>query len=44
MTYGGKDGDLYKDVTLKTKGFTMTAKGVRIAEDPGTVTISIVDY
>jgi hypothetical protein len=44
LTYGGRDGDLYKNVTLKTKGFTMTAKGARIAEDAGTVTISIVDF
>jgi hypothetical protein len=43
LKYDGKAEDLYQNVTLKTRGFTMTAKAVKIVEDAGTVTISIID-
>jgi hypothetical protein len=43
LKYDEKAEDLYKNVTLTTKGFTMTAKAVRIVEEAGTVTISIID-
>jgi hypothetical protein len=38
-----REGDLYKGVTLKTRGFSMTAKAVKIKEDADKVTISIWD-
>lgn len=44
LKYGGQEGDLYKEVILTTKGFTLTAKGVKIVEDADKVTISIVDF
>jgi len=44
LKFGGQEGDLYKDVTLTTKGFTMTAKAVKIVEDADKVTISIIDF
>lgn len=43
LKYGGKDVDIYKDVILTTKGFTLTAKAMKIAEDADTITISIID-
>ncbi|HYA49518.1 MAG TPA: hypothetical protein VEG35_07435, partial [Burkholderiales bacterium] len=43
LKYDSKAEDLYQNVTLKTRGFTMTAKAVKIVEDAGTVTISIID-
>jgi hypothetical protein len=43
LKYDEMAEDLYKNVTLTTKGFTMTAKAVRIVEEAGTVTISIID-
>jgi len=43
LKYDEKAEDLYKNVTLTTKGFTMTAKAVKIVEEAGTVKISIID-
>ncbi len=43
LKYGEKVEDLYKNVTLTTKGFTMTAKAIKIVEDAETVKISIID-
>ncbi len=41
--YKSQEGSLYKDVSLTTKGFSMTAKAIKIAEDGETVKISIWD-
>lgn len=43
LKYKSQEGDLYKDVTLTNKGFSMTAKAIKIAEDGDTVKISIWD-
>jgi hypothetical protein len=43
LKYNSHEGDVYKDVTLTTKGFSMTAKAIKIAEDGDTVKISIWD-
>lgn len=43
LQYESLEGDLYKGVTLKTRGFTMTAKAVKIAETDDRVKISIRD-
>jgi hypothetical protein len=43
LKYGEKVEDLYKTITLTTRGFTMTAKAIKIVEEAGTVKISIID-
>ena len=43
LKYGEKAEDMYKNITLTTKGFTMTAKAIKIVEDGDTVKISIID-
>lgn len=43
LKYQSQEGDLYKDVTLTTKGFSMTAKAIKLADDGNTVKISIWD-
>jgi len=43
LKYAEKVGDLFKDVTLATRGFTMTAKAIKIVEEPDTIRISIID-
>jgi hypothetical protein len=43
LKYQSQAGDLYKGVNLKTKGFSMTAKAVKITEDNDSVKISIWD-
>jgi hypothetical protein len=37
------DGDLYRTVTVTTKGFSFTAKAVRVTDDGKVVTFAIVD-
>ncbi len=32
LTYGSKDGEVYRDVTVKGRGFTLRAKALRIPE------------
>ena len=43
LKYESHEGNLYKDVTLTTRGFSMTAKAIKITEDGETVKISIWD-
>jgi hypothetical protein len=43
LKYSEKAEDMYKNITLTTKGFKMTAKAIKIAEDGDTVKISIID-
>jgi hypothetical protein len=43
LKYDAKVEDLYQNITLTTKGFRMTAKAIKIVEEAGTVTISIID-
>jgi hypothetical protein len=43
LKYEEKADDLYRKVTLTTKGFSMTAKAVKIVESGETVTILIID-
>lgn len=43
LKYRAQEGDLYKHVTVTTKGFSMTAGAVKIADDGDTVKISIWD-
>lgn len=43
LQYKSRKDDLYSEVTLKTKGFSMTAKAVKIAENDEIVQISIWD-
>jgi hypothetical protein len=43
LKYEEQVGDLFKKVTLKTKGFSFTAKAIRLADDGKTVTFFIVD-
>jgi len=43
LKFNSHEGDVYKDVTLTTKGFSMSAKAIKIAEDGDTVTIRIWD-
>jgi hypothetical protein len=43
LKYETKDGDLYKNVTLTAKGFTLTAKAINIVEEVDLVKIQIRD-
>lgn len=43
LKFAEQAGDLYKEVTVTTKGFTLTAKAVRITDDGKVVTVFIVD-
>jgi len=43
LKYESKAEDLYQNVTLKTRGFTMTAKAIKIGGEGDTVIISIID-
>jgi hypothetical protein len=43
LKYETKDGDLYKNITLTTRGFRMTAKGAAVLEEGSTVKIMIID-
>jgi hypothetical protein len=43
LKYKSKEQDLFKDVTLTTGGFSMTAGAVKVAENGDTVTSSIWD-
>jgi hypothetical protein len=43
LKYDTQEGEFHKNATITTKGFSMTAAAVKIAEDGNTVTISIWD-
>lgn len=43
LRYEEKVGDLYKNVTLTTRGFSMTAAGIRIVDRRNTVMIFVID-
>jgi hypothetical protein len=43
LQYKSREGSFYKNVTLKTKGFSMSAKAIKIDEDGEAVNISIWD-
>ena len=43
LKYGEKVEDLYRNITLTTRGFTMTAKAIKIVGEADTVIISIID-
>ena len=43
LKYEEQAGELFKKVTLKTKGFSFSAKAIRLVDDGKTVTFFIVD-
>ena len=43
IKFDSHEGDLYKGVTLTTRGFSMTAKAIKIEDDSDKVKISIID-
>lgn len=43
LKFKSREGDVYKDISLTTRGFSMTAGTVRLIEAGDTVTISILD-
>ena len=43
LKYDTQDGELFRNVTVTTKGFTFTAKAIRVADDGKVVTFFVVD-
>jgi hypothetical protein len=43
LKYDTQEGDLFRGVTVTTKGFTFTAKAIRVVDDGKAVTFFVVD-
>jgi hypothetical protein len=43
LKYNTQEGDLFRGVTVTTKGFTFTAKAIRVVDDGKVVTFFVVD-